>query len=333
MCCAGQSFSRVATVRWVNYLVNNSRHCRAKCSLSSPLLICVLRRVPSVGLRREGEFHVLGFVSRDGDVGSLSAIGLMPGSDRVLSGGQVRQLKIAAVLAYVVVIRREHREVAVHPGMYVTFHRDEFWFVVLLGNGRCPGRLRFSPVAVHFGQRVNVMRGLVVVEDLKFLIDVHGQNVRNVLATFLFVGDCLCRDLTIVWCYGRNIHHHVVQRVVGTGDNCFGSHGCSMLLGAAGFLGHVDRFLSGRRAGVGHFAANGSSKHQARKGERHNQGHQHLLCTHWSNFLSILKSLTAAAKRFVVAGFSRRMIRRLLVRRTLKYSGTARSLQNLIIFT
>src|SRR5882672_1780517 len=105
------------------------------CSGTQAARATLHRRVPSVRLRREGEFHVLGFVSRDGDVGSLSAIGLMPGSDRVLSGGQVRQLEIAAVLAYVVVIRREHREVAVHPGMYVTFHRDEFWLVEFFGKG------------------------------------------------------------------------------------------------------------------------------------------------------------------------------------------------------
>src|SRR5256885_16991186 len=104
---------------------------------------CASAGLPSVGLRGEGEFHVLGFVSRNGDIGSLSPIGLMPCSDRVLSGKQIRQLEIAAVLAYVIVIRREHREVAVHPGMYVTFHRDEFWLVEFFGQGGRAGWLRF----------------------------------------------------------------------------------------------------------------------------------------------------------------------------------------------
>src|SRR6266853_4247824 len=97
------------------FFSSRRRHTRFDCDWSSDvcssdlsaLTIAYLRfrRRPSVGLRGEGEFHVFGFVSRDGDIGSLSAIGLMPGSDRVLSGRQIRQLEIAAVLAYVIVIR------------------------------------------------------------------------------------------------------------------------------------------------------------------------------------------------------------------------------------
>src|SRR2546423_6821483 len=114
---AGQSFSRGAAARWVKTcLVNNSRYCGAKCSPFLAIAYLRFRRIPSVGLCREGEFHILGLVPSDSDVGSLSAVGLMPGGDRVLSGRQVRQLEIASVLAYVVVIRREHGEVAVHPG-------------------------------------------------------------------------------------------------------------------------------------------------------------------------------------------------------------------------
>src|SRR5208282_1020489 len=93
--------------------------------------------VPSVSLRLEGEVHVFGFVAGDGDIGSLRAVVLMPGGDGVLAGRQVRQLEATSILAYVVVIGLEHRELAVHPRMDVALHRDEFRFVVFCRDGRC----------------------------------------------------------------------------------------------------------------------------------------------------------------------------------------------------
>lgn len=87
----------------------------------------------SASLRLKGEADVFGFVAGDGDVFSLSAVVLMPGRDGVPAGRQVRQPKVPSALVYVVMRRLEHCEIAVHPGIDIALHRDEFFFIVFLG--------------------------------------------------------------------------------------------------------------------------------------------------------------------------------------------------------
>src|SRR3974390_1271717 len=79
----------------------------------------------------------------------------------------------------------QDRKVAVHPWMNVALYGEDFVLVVFLGDGRSPGRLRFVPLAVEFRERVDVVRGLVFVSDFDFLIDLEGQDMRNVAATLL----------------------------------------------------------------------------------------------------------------------------------------------------
>ena len=79
----------------------------------------------------------------------------------------------------------QNRELAGHPGMNVALHRNELRFVILLDIRRRAGGLRFVPLAIDRRARVNVVRRLVVIDDLQFLIDLKRQNVRRVVTALL----------------------------------------------------------------------------------------------------------------------------------------------------
>src|SRR6266403_2672920 len=79
----------------------------------------------------------------------------------------------------------EHRKRPVHPGVDVAFHGDEFHLVVLIHDGRCARRLRFVPLAVDLGERMDVMRGLIFVENLEWLGHLKRKDVRYVTAALL----------------------------------------------------------------------------------------------------------------------------------------------------
>jgi len=57
-------------------------------------------------------------------------------------------------------------------------------------------------------------RSLVVVQDLKLLVDVHGQHMRKILAALLRVGDGLGRNLSFVGSAGRNIDYDVSRALL-----------------------------------------------------------------------------------------------------------------------
>ena len=214
----------------------------------------------------------------------------MPGGDSVLAGRQVRQLEDPSTLAHVVVRRLEHGKVAMHPGMDAALHGDEFFLLVLLGNGRRAGRLRFIPLAVRFGLRVYVVRGRVAIDDLEFLVRVHDHNVRKILAAFLLESDRPRRNLTVIGGSGRDVHHHVFQCMVRAGYNRFVGHGRRMLPGTGWFSGHIDGFLFGWRSRVSHLAANRSSQHQRLTGKQDQERRQYLLSAHFGASFRWLRS-------------------------------------------
>ncbi len=72
-----------------------------------------------------------------------------------------------------------HREVAVHPRMNVALHGDEFLLFELFRKRRRSRRLRLVPLMIYFGERMDVVRGLIVVNDFQFLVGLKSQNVRE----------------------------------------------------------------------------------------------------------------------------------------------------------
>ena len=106
-----------------------------------------------------------------------------------------------------------------------------------------PGGCIFVPLGVDFGHGMNVVRSLIVVDDLEFLVGVHDQNVRKILAAF---------PLEVTACAGtwpssgasdETYSYHVIRKHRWPGHNGFGRYGCGMLLGTTGVFGHVDGLL------------------------------------------------------------------------------------------
>lgn len=148
--------------------------------------------------------------------------------------------------------------------MDAAFHRNEFLFIVALDNGRGTWHLGFVPLAIRFGQRVNVVRCLIAIDDAEFLIDMHGQNVRNVLTSLLLEGDGLRRDLVVVGGSGGNVNDYVIQAIVGASHDCFVGDRSDMLTCASRLFRHVDGFLFGGRASIGDLAGDCSGEYRHR---------------------------------------------------------------------
>src|ERR1700741_292499 len=151
-----------------------------------------------VRLRLEGEVHGFGFVAGNGHVLRLSSVILLPGSEGVLARRQIRQRERASIARYRVMGSLEDSQIAVHPGMDVALHGNELLLSKLFRERRSARRLRCIPFAIDLGERVNVMRSLIGVDDLKLLAQAHGKNVGDVLASFLSEGDGLRRRGSLV---------------------------------------------------------------------------------------------------------------------------------------
>src|ERR1700693_1791667 len=163
----------------------------------------------------------------------------------------------------------QNRKPAVHPWVNIALHRNEFRLVELLLNIWRARWLRLIPLAVYFGQRMDVMRCLVCVHNLQFLAGMQRDYVRGVLTALLSKGHSLRRGIGVIRpC--RNVDNDVLQRVVRTGHHCLGCYRRVVLLGATRLLRHVDRLLFDRSAGIGHFATDRAAKQQ-RWTERRNQ--------------------------------------------------------------
>src|SRR5271168_5000430 len=131
----------------------------------------------SVGLCLESEVNLLVFFASNGDIYSPSAVVLVPCGDVVLTRRQVRQAERARISTDVVVRGLQYSEPAMHPGMDVALHRDEFGLVIFFLDRWPTWRLGFIPLIVLLREGMNVVRSLVIVDNLKFLPDVHRQNM------------------------------------------------------------------------------------------------------------------------------------------------------------
>src|SRR5450432_3719165 len=105
---------------------------------------------------------------------------------------------------------------------------------------------------------MDVVRSLVVIQDVQGLIHLKGKNVGQVLTALLGEDGSLGRRC-IVRRTCRDINHHVLERVIRSGNNGFGSYRSGMLLGATGLLGHIDGLLFGRGAFVSDFTGNSAA--------------------------------------------------------------------------
>src|SRR6266852_9588469 len=140
---------------------------------------------PLVGLGFESKRDGLGFAAADGDVLGLLAVGLMPRRDGVFARGQVPEGEATTIVSYSVVGVLQHCESAVHPGMHIAFHGNEFRLVVLFADRGRSRWLRLVPFAVQLRQWMDVVRGLILILNLQFLVHLKSQQVRNIPAAFL----------------------------------------------------------------------------------------------------------------------------------------------------
>src|ERR1700732_1143539 len=138
--------------------------------------------------------------------------------------------------------------------MYVALHGDEFRLVVLIDDRWCAGGLGLVPFAIDFGKWMNVVRGLVVIDDLKLLIHLERKDVRNILAAFLVEGCCLTRR-GVVGSAGGDVYDDIFEAVVRASDNRFRRYWSGVLLGAARLLGHIDGLRLCGSSFVGGFSA------------------------------------------------------------------------------
>src|SRR5271157_6667842 len=107
-----------------------------------------------------------------------------------------------------------------HPRMHVALHGNEFRLVVALANRRRTRRLRFIPLAIPLRLWMNVVDGLILVGDLQFLIDLEGQQVRDVPATLLRESRGIGRS-RVDWRSRGNVDDHILQAVADAGYDGF----------------------------------------------------------------------------------------------------------------
>src|SRR5712675_451969 len=211
-----------------------------------------------VGFGFEDEGDVLRLAARNAYFLRLLAISLVPGSDSVFAGRNIRQTETAIVAGNGVVRIFQDSKRAVHPWMHIAFHRNEFGLVVFVEDRRRTRGLGLVPLAVNFGQGMNVVRCLVVINDFQRLVNLKGKDVRNILATLLVKGCRLARG-GVVWSARRNVHDHIFKAVAGSSHHRFSRNWRSVLLGATGLLGHVNGFGFCRRAFICHFSTDVAS--------------------------------------------------------------------------
>src|ERR1700674_3494806 len=219
----------------------------------------------SVGLRFEDKVCRLRFVARNGDFLALLTIGLVPSSDGVLAREQIGKIEATIFSGNRMVGVLQHRKSAVHPRMNVALHRDELHLVVLINDGRSARRLRVVPLAIDLGQRVDVVGGLILIQDFERLVHLKRKNMRPIAAALLRE-NCRLRGRSLIRRSCRNVHHDIYERIVRAGNHRFGRRRSGVLFRATRLFGHVDRFLLGWRSLVSDLAADGAA---ARRPGRH----------------------------------------------------------------
>jgi hypothetical protein len=81
----------------------------------------------------------------------------------------------------------------------------------MIGKRRSSRWLGLVPLMVGLGQRMDIVRSLVVIDDLQFLSRPQSQDMRYVLASLLGKGQGLRRRTRFIRCTSRDIDHHVFQ--------------------------------------------------------------------------------------------------------------------------
>src|ERR1700751_1785284 len=148
--------------------------------------------------------------------------------------------------------------------MHIALHRNELFLIELLAERRSARRLGLVPLAIYFGQRMNVVRRLIVVHNLQLLAGFHREHMWEILTAFLRKGDGLGGSAGLIRSSGRDVDNNVLQYIVRSGNYRLGGDWSGVLLSAGRLLRHVDGFLLGRGAGVGHFSADRARTKQQR---------------------------------------------------------------------
>src|SRR5277367_2758426 len=204
----------------------------------------------------ENEIRSLGLGSGDRHILRFRTVLFLPGRNGVFPWRQPADAEVSIFTGHCVVRSLQHHEVAVHPRMDVALYGDEFRLVPLRIYRRRAWRLRLVPFLICFRQRMDVVRGLVVVENLQLLARLHGQHVRQIFTAFLIVAHALRRSCG-AFIAGGNVNYHPLQGVARTGGDVLRQDRSGVLLGARRFLGHINRPHLRRRSGVGHLAGDG----------------------------------------------------------------------------
>src|SRR5258705_864213 len=141
--------------------------------------------IGSVGPGLEDEVYAFRFATGEGHFLRLLAVGLVVSGDCILARGQIGELEATIFSGNGIVGVLQHRESAVHPRMNVTLHGNEFRLVVLVDYGRSSRWLPFVPFAVDLGERVDVMRGLIFIQNFEWLVHLKRKDMRQIAAAFL----------------------------------------------------------------------------------------------------------------------------------------------------
>src|SRR6266481_2680277 len=114
-----------------------------------PIMLIIQDELPSpisIGLGLEGEVDGFGFAATDGHFLRLITVRFLPSRDRVLPRRQICKAERPAVTCDGIVRVLHHREIPVHPRMYVALHWNKLRLVILLADGRRSRRLRLVPL-------------------------------------------------------------------------------------------------------------------------------------------------------------------------------------------
>jgi hypothetical protein len=198
------------------------------------------------GFWGKGEIERGGAAGGDSDFLRLRAEGFVPGGDGVFTRREIGEAEDAVFTSDREMGGLQDNEIALHPGMNIAFHRNDFRFVVGVGKGRSLGRLDAAPVAIRFCGGMNVVGDRVNVDDLDFLSDADGENVGSVAAAALLEEYGAGGRRRGVGLAGGNIDDDIGEAVAAAGDDEFIEQGIGgMELGAGGILGEIERSAFG----------------------------------------------------------------------------------------
>ena len=154
----------------------------------------------------------------------------------------------------------DYANVGAHPGMHVALHGyQDFLPREALLLGIALGRLRLVPLLVHFRQRMDIVIGRIVIDDLDLLSGHHAQYVRLVHTTFLLQLNRAGGDRPLL-VRNASLHpnEHVLQRAVLIDQHLLRLLRRGMRAGAVRHSVHAeglhDRLIAGER----HFPGDGT---------------------------------------------------------------------------